>query len=224
MDRVTLPEPGSFDGTGTVRGSVSFEAAGLILEEQPSGNPRVVGQVAEQTTMVFAEFEAPIDSWLTGRADYRIEGLTTDPIEVSAETAPAHATGSQIVSLHAGSQWTDDSTVMNVAALLRIAVEAPGVVVAPGRDYFEGTAISMDLRLGESGTLTDLGTLVGTTGSVTVEAFDPPTSGAFGVIRGTMETEARVEEGAAGFDGEEARVTGRFALPLTPVGAYGSSH
>lgn len=229
IDHVTLPaEPGT-QSDGVLRGSVAFEAAGVVIERDPGTHTvRIVGPASESTLRVYVEFETSLYELLVGRAQVRV---TMDGNTFSIGTGG----GARIVEGGAhyhlsGIAPTPDGGFDGDRILFQTRVEATG----PGTVSFETLdGDTFDPRVGASGTWSYASMLPGnlnvareeditgyaysTGGEVVLAEYRAPTSTAFGLMRGisTIAYELRDEENAPTGDTFEA--TTEFVLPIEPL-------
>lgn len=196
-------EPPLFsDAAGVLRGRLSYEAAGLVVEMDERGG-RVVGQVDARTRRVYAEFDLVQQSYPVGQGRLTVEGGAhpDGPLFVGRPQAGAwegglvlDVTAASAERVHHTQLWIGDPAegVFELAPVDADSV-ATGGAFGPGVTWaWSASAPSGTLF---RGFLEDLALSTG--GTLTITRYLPAGLESFGALSGTLEAVQRTADGGS---------------------------
>lgn len=229
IESVELPSQPGLDG-GVVRGRVAFEAAGLIVEHG-AGYGRVVGQVADTTVQVYAQFEMPLLRWELGLAEMSFEGIDTPFEPLMTGAVSGMVSGALRIRSGVGFRFSGSDEFTFVDLFLNLegagngtfSINDVGAVDLEDLDGLPATNWGrlLDRRGVEPFTVLSEARFFATGGAVTIEDFRSPTRRHFGHAKGSYEvTLERYDGGARTGDFVTVRSNFFAALPPEEHGAW----
>jgi hypothetical protein len=226
IDEVIMPaEPGGQGGL--LRGTVAFEAAGLIIEYDTT-NQRVdiIGPASDETLRVYAEFVTDLFESLSGTA---ILSATTDGVTSSGFTGGAAFSINNGLEFHLSVVTpADDPDRKLIVLRTRLEATSDGSVAVGTLD-----ADTFDPTMGPSGTwsyATIFSTAQGhlteddvtrygysTGGEIVLTEYRAATAKTYGLVRGTYGITYALRDRTNMPTGETMEATAEFLLPIRPI-------
>lgn len=224
FDEVDVPDGFSI-GDGVVRGSLSFEAAGLVARiDRQAGGVTIVGQVSAETQRIFAEFSTSVVAWPMGMGTLSFAGggLATPPGPFGVGPNAWARDGAVRMELPVPLGVFDGTTPTDFGMLhLRVVDPAAGTfaLTDPGEGVLDGTTTAAGPWVGFAAGFLEDGRLVepevaafSSGGSLLVEEYVPPTATRFGLLRGSVGGTLTFVRGAEG----SGTLSSDFYAPLLP--------
>ena len=229
IESFDLPPANSGLPEGRIQGRVSFEAAGFIWrwtrESRDAGyTAEIVGQLGDETVLVYAEFDAPVYWSKNGDAEISLDGgpFLRDENR-TRELANARMDGQDVMMEY----WVDLDGIDYGFNIIHVRVPNPATgtfgIGQPGIEVLTGGSIDLpwvglavEFRLSPERDRWATPTAVALSeagGTLTIEEYLPGTETHYGLIRGTLSTTVSYALGATG----TTTITEEFVLPIEPT-------
>ena len=219
---------------GTVRGIVSFEAAGLNIH-YGAGGTQTATPIGDQTVMVYAEFSMPLYHELVAEGSPITLAGGPTPGTYAAQARASFADGGVTIDVPA----VLGTTVNSLASETRIWIPSPAVGThavdaaptsaigdgsnvkwwvgdttggaKPWARHFAATLDVMNFeRIGQESNALSTG------GTITITEYTAPGADTYGRLAGTLSIELGYWRNGA-FTGERTTLTNGFAIPIAPL-------
>lgn len=220
IDSAELPEQAGFP-TGVIRGRISFEAAGLVVEYTEAGMV-AVDQIGDETVRMYLEFETRIRIWPRGAANLTFTGPAAfsgwlpafaegyeGGLLVGTQRYQGHGTVLTATQSWIGSPGTGTFTFEEV---LPAILDDAGAYTPESNWSWLSADADIHAVFEAAGALTALSRA----GTFTVTEYVAATEEVFGLMRGSIDL-TYAAHGPDGPTGEEVTVTGTFNIPVTPA-------